>query len=66
VGIAERLLAITFVLLGQFFFIPLVAVPRLFLEWQQIGNRDRRTLYLFELLAGASLAILVGLILRQL
>jgi len=66
VGIAERLLAITFVLMDQFFLIPLVAVPRLFMEWQQISNRDRRTLYLFELLAGISLAILIGLILRRL
>ena len=65
VGIIERLLAITFVLMGQFLLIPLVAMPRLFLEWRQFSNRDRRTLYLFELLAGTSLAILVGLILRQ-
>lgn len=66
VGIAERLLAITFVLMGQFLLIPLVAIPRLFLERQQISNRDRRKLYLFELLAGISLAILIGLLLRQL
>ena len=66
VGIVERVLVATFVLIGQFLLIPLVAVPRLFLEWRQFSNRDRRTLTLFELFAGISLAVLVGLVLRQL
>jgi hypothetical protein len=66
IGIVERLLAATFVLMDQFFLIPLVAIPRLFLEWRQYNNKKRRILYLFELFVGVSLAVIVGLILRQL
>jgi len=66
VGIVERVLVATFVLMDQFFLIPLVAIPRLFLEWRQFSSKDRRTLYLFELLVGISLAVVIGLILRQL
>lgn len=65
-GMAERLLVATFVILGQFILVPLVALPRIFLQWRQSASSDRRTIYFFELLAGASLAILVGLILRRL
>jgi hypothetical protein len=65
-GMVERLLVATFVLLGQFLFIPLVAIPRLFLDWRRASSKDRRTLYMFELVAGASLAILVGFMLRGL
>ncbi|MDX1415057.1 MAG: DUF3307 domain-containing protein [Candidatus Promineifilaceae bacterium] len=64
-GIFERLLVVTFVILGGFFLVPLVVIPRLYVSWQGDGNRDRRTLFMFELLAGSSLAIIVGLILRQ-
>lgn len=66
VGIAERVLAVTFVLLGLFLLIPLVALPRLMVHRRQLNNRDRRTLYLFELVAGVSLALIVGLALRSL
>jgi uncharacterized membrane protein len=66
IGIVERVLVATFVLMGQFILIPLVAIPRLVLEWRQISNKDRRTLYLFELFTGVSLAVGVGLLLRQL
>jgi len=65
-GMMERLLVATFVIMGQFILVPLAAIPLLIMEWQHAGNKDRRTLFLFEMLAGASLAIFVGLILRTL
>ena len=65
-GMLERLLVATFVIMGQFLLVPLVAIPRLFLESRQFAGKDRRTLFMFELIAGASLAILIGLILRSL
>ncbi len=65
-GIVERVLVVTFVLMGQFLLIPLIAIPRLILEWKQVSNKERRSLYLFELLVGVSLAVIVGLALRRL
>ncbi len=65
-GMIERLLVATFVIMGQFLLVPFVAIPRLFFEWRQSGSKDRRTLFMFELVGGASLAILIGLILRRL
>ena len=66
VGIMERVLVATFVVMDLFLLIPLVAIPRMFLEWRQSSNKDRRTLYLFELFVGVSMAVMVGLMLRQL
>jgi hypothetical protein len=79
-SILERGLIVTLVLLGQFLLIPLVALPRLAAEWPEITGQTRHragrkrqpvdgrrpTVYLTELLASVSLAIAVGLILRQL
>ena len=65
-GIMERILAATLILMGQFLLVPLVAIPRLFFERKQLGNKARRNLYLFELLVGVTLAVVVGLALRRL
>lgn len=65
-GIMERILAATFVLMGQFLLVPLVAIPRLFIERRHLSNKDRRNLYLFEMLVGVTLAVMVGLALRRL
>lgn len=66
VGMIERGLIATFVLLGQFLVVPLVLAPRLALD----GSGDRlgaeRIGYLGELLASVCLAVTVGLFLRQL
>jgi hypothetical protein len=66
VGSLERGLITTFVLLGQFMLVPLVALPRLIFEGPQVVGSQRTTLYVAELLASVSLAILIGLMLRQL
>jgi hypothetical protein len=66
IGIGERMLAVTLVLKGVFLLIPIVAQPRLILHRGQLNNRDRRTLYLFELVVGVTLALVVGLALRSL
>jgi Protein of unknown function (DUF3307) len=71
----ERGLILTFILLGQFILIPLVAVPRLVLESARSGDRDagyqqfigrRGLLYAAELLVSLALAVAIGLALRQL
>jgi hypothetical protein len=66
VGSLERGLITTFVLLGQFILVPLVALPRLIFEGPQVIGSQRATLYVAELLASVSLAIVIGLMLRQL
>jgi hypothetical protein len=70
VSILERGLIVTFVLLGQFILVPLVAAPRVLFEWQQVAQQQydsqRSMLYVAELLASISLAVLIGLGLRQL
>jgi hypothetical protein len=65
VGSLERGLITTFVLLGQFILVPLVALPRLIFEGPQVVTGRRSTLYLAELLASVSLAVATGLLLRQ-
>jgi hypothetical protein len=66
VGMLERGLIATFVLLGQFLVVPLILAPRLTLD----GTGDRlgaeRIGYLGELLVSVCLAVAVGLFLRQL
>jgi hypothetical protein len=64
--ILERLLITTFVLFGQFMLIPLVVAPRLLTEWPAVADSEQNTLYVVELLASISLAVIVGLLLRQL
>ena len=60
-GIVERIMIMTTALWGQFVFIPLLAIPRLVMEWPQLDGRARRSVYLVESLAGISLAVFVGL-----
>jgi len=64
-GILERLLITTFVVLGQFLLVPLVALPRLVLEWPGITHSNRGTVYLAEFFFGISLAIVTGLAISQ-
>lgn len=65
-GMIERALIATFVLLGQFILVPLVVVPRLALDGYG-GNLTRERLgYLNELLVSVALALAVGLFLRGL
>ncbi|MCA9973010.1 MAG: DUF3307 domain-containing protein [Anaerolineales bacterium] len=66
IGILERLLMTTFVMLGQFVLVPLVALPRLALEWPQVARSDRAPVYLVELLCGTALAVGTGLLLNAL
>lgn len=72
--ILERGLIATFVLLGQFILVPLVAAPRLLIEWNQVVPSDgsgrindgqRSRLFLAELLASVTIAVIIGLGLRQ-
>ncbi|MCI0396352.1 MAG: DUF3307 domain-containing protein [Chloroflexi bacterium] len=70
VSILERGLMATFVLLGQFLLVPLVALPRLLVEWPQVVSQrvdgQRATVYVAELLASVTLAVAIGLGLRLL
>ena len=66
IGIMERVLITTFVTLGQFILVPLVAVPRLVLEWPKVTMNERASVYLVELLISTALAIGIGLYLSQL
>ncbi|MBK7897048.1 MAG: DUF3307 domain-containing protein [Candidatus Promineifilaceae bacterium] len=63
-GIMERLLMTTFVAIGQYLLIPLVILPRLLMEWPQVANDERAPVYLAELLASVTLAVLVGILFR--
>lgn len=65
VGILERGLITTLVILGQFFLIPLVAVPRLVLDGPRVRKSGLASGYVAELLTSAAVAIAVGLALRQ-
>jgi len=63
--ILERILMTTFVAFGQFLLVPLVIMPRLVSEWPDVAKREQTTHYLVELLASMTLAVIVGLLLRQ-
>jgi hypothetical protein len=63
-GIMERLLMTTFVALGQYLLVPIVLLPRLLMEWPQVANDKRAPVYLAELLASVTLAVLVGVLFR--
>ena len=65
VGILERGLITTLVILGQFFLIPLVAVPRLVFDGPRVRKSGMASSYVAELLTSAAVAIAVGLALRQ-
>ncbi len=66
VSILERGLITTFVVTGQLAIAPTVALPRLVLEGPQVIGSRRITLYVAELLASVTLAIVTGLGLRWL
>lgn len=66
VGILERGLITTFVVLGQFTLVPLVALPRLMFESREVVETHQSRLYVAELLASVSLAVVIGLALKQL
>lgn len=66
IGILERLLMATFVGLGQFLLVPLVAVPRVVMEWRSVANSEQTAVYVTELLASTTLAVLVGVALGHL
>jgi hypothetical protein len=66
VGSLERGLITTCVLLGQFLLVPLVALPRLLFEGPQVIGSQRATLYVAELLSSVTVAVAIGLLLRQL
>ena len=66
VGMLERGLIATFVLLGQYLVVPLVLVPRLAIDGPAGEVEGERMGYLGELLLSTSLAIGVGLALKQL
>jgi hypothetical protein len=66
VGMLERGLIATFVMLGQFLLVPLVVAPRLALDGSSAQVEGERIGYLGELLVSVSLAVAVGLFLRRL
>ena len=60
----ERALMTVSVLLGQIALVPLVALPRLAVEWRQVASSPQAPVYVAELLASVALAVAVGLGLR--
>ncbi len=66
VGMIERGLIATFVLLGQYLLVPLVVAPRLALDGHHMRGETERLGYLGEILVSISLAVAVGLLLRGL
>ena len=65
-GILERILITTFVALGQFILVPLIAAPRLAMEWSTVQDEGETAVYLAEFLASIALAVIIGLVLSQL
>jgi hypothetical protein len=67
VGILERGLITTFVVLGQFLLVPLVTLPRLVFQGRQVlGTPPQRAMpYVAEMLASIALAVAIGLWLRR-
>lgn len=65
-GMLERLLITTFILLGQYVLVPLVTLPRLLAEGREVRNRQQTNLYVAELLASVTLAVITGLGIRLL
>lgn len=66
VGMIERGLIATFVLVGQFLLIPLVVAPRLALDGRNGRVEAEQTGYVSELLISVGLAVVVGLFLKEL
>ena len=61
VGISERVLITTLVLFGQMLLVPLVALPRLVMEWPRVVRGNGDVVYLAELVSSVVLAVAVGL-----
>lgn len=66
IGITERLIIATMIAFGQFLLIPLVALPRLILDWPRVVRSGREPIYTSELIASVTLAAAVGFALRLL
>lgn len=64
VGIVERLLITTLVIFGQVLLVPLVALPRLIMEWPKVTRAEADTVYMVEFVSSISLAVAVGIGLR--
>ena len=60
VGITERVLITTLVIFGQVLLVPLVALPRLIVEWPRVVRGGADTVYLAELISSVILAVAVG------
>jgi hypothetical protein len=65
-GSLERGLMLTFVLLGQFALVPLVALPRLVFDSPTVIGQPRAALYLAEWLGSLAVAVAIGLMLKNL
>lgn len=61
VGITERVIITTLVMFGQVLLVPLVALPRLIVEWPRVVRGGGDTIYLAELVSSVVLAVAVGL-----
>jgi len=67
IAIIERMLMTTFVSIGQFGLVPLLAVPRLVVDWQNVTDSStNKTLYMVELMTSVAMAVSIGLLLREL
>lgn len=60
IGITERLIITTLVLSGQVLLVPLVALPRLILEWPKVVDGGGDSVYVAELVSSVGLAAAVG------
>lgn len=61
VGIVERVIITTLVLFGQAFLVPVVALPRMVMEWPRVSRSEGDRIYMIELISSAFLAVGVGL-----
>lgn len=61
VGITERVIITTLVLFGQVLLVPLVALPRLIIDWPRVSHSDGNRIYMVEFISSAVLAVGVGL-----
>lgn len=66
VGIVERVIITTLVLFGQAFLVPVVALPRMVIEWPRVSRSEGDRIYMIELISSAFLAVGVGLTLSLL
>ncbi len=65
-AMGERMLIATLVLTGQFVLLPLIAIPRLILDWPMMRKRENRPIYFFEMVGSVVVAIGIGMALRLL